>query len=268
MQLRGIASASVAARVPVDCEDIEQWVAAGRDMPRRSEGLNDPWRLSTVAHFTLMALQAHRNIVAKSAESQIDALFDHRAAALDIAPDEILALMPIWREMQSAQPHAGLPKIQVVSDLLTDLIRKADTDIGRTVSIVDPLGRSIHFASGRSASWLAAVAFPKVIRHIGLTKNLMPHFVPPLRLLRERRRFDDTLEKFLLQQAKIGSDELDRLERCIAAEVSIPRTVRSRLDRAAAFRLAFPSITGARLATALGTTPQGGSYLLRQLAAA
>ena len=268
MQLRAIAQASVAAGVPVSADDIEHWIAAGGDMPRRREGLNDPWRISTIAHFALAAQQTHRNPLAGLTHSLIDPLFDHREVALETAPHEVLELTPIWRETQRTALVGGLPNIATLADRLATLVDVTDADLGQTLTVADPFDRDIHFVPGRSASWLAAIAVPVAVNRLGLTATLMPNLVPPPRLFHVRRGSDDAMIRFWVGEAKVGSAELDRLERCLAGRGQLARTARSRVDRAALFRLAFPSITGMQLAKALGATPQGGSYLLRQLSAA
>jgi hypothetical protein len=267
MRLRAIAHASVAAGVPVEFEDVERWIATGGDMPRRREGLNDPLRLSTVAHFTLATQEAARDDLTRSASQFCKPLFDHRAIALDTAADEIVAFTPFWRACMEMASQGGAANLGEITRLLCALTESVDTGNGRSLTVSDLFGRAFHFARSQPTIWLAAICVPLVLQCFGVTSMLLPNLVPPPRVLRDCRKGTGAFDRFLVREARVGIGELDRLERCFATPGPLGKTVRSRTDRAAAYRLAFPPITGSRLAAALGTTPQGGGYLLRQLAA-
>jgi hypothetical protein len=267
MRLRAIAHASVAAGVPVEVEDVARWIATGGDMPRRREGLNDPLRLSTVAHFTLATQEAARDDLTRSASQFCKPLFDHRAIALDTAADEIVTFAPFLRACVEMVSRPGAANLDEITRLLCALTESVDTGNGRSLTVSDPFGRAFHFAKSQPTIWLATICVPLVLQRFGITATLLPNLVPTPRVLRDCRKGTAALGRFLVREARVGIAELDRLERCLATPGRLGQTVRSRTDRAAEYRLAFPPITGSGLAVALGTTPQGGSYLLRQLAA-
>lgn len=268
MRMRAIAAASVAAGIPVEFRNIETWLATGSDMPRRREGLNDPLRLSTIAHLTLAAQDLAADELTLRASNFMTPMFNHRAVAIAHAPEEILALMVAHRATLGVANQRGLPSITIIGERMTMLREAADVDLSRTFSVVDPRDRAIHFAQSTPTMWLAATAVPLAFQRLGLTNILMPNLIPSLRIMQARSWSAQGFSSFLWREVKVGAAELDRLEQKMDVDRRRARTARSRLGAAATLRMAFPSITAARLAGALGTTVQGGGYLLRQLKAA
>jgi hypothetical protein len=267
MRLRAVAQASVAAGVPVNDVDVERWFAGSDEMPRRGEGLNDPMRLATVAHLTLAAQDAGCDGLSRACANFVRAVFDHRAVALGWAPEELVMLVPLQRSMvDTVKRHTALDLGEVAA-LIQRMMDNA-VDQAQPLVVREPNGPAVYFVRSRSTSWLALSVLPLAAQHAGLTSNLIPNLVPPPRVFADPAKAESRLLAFLAREVAFGRAELDRLERGLVAFDALTRTTRSRIARAGEYRLTFPTITGERMAAALGTTAQGANYLLRRLAAA
>jgi hypothetical protein len=128
---------------------VERWTARGTDMPRRREGLNDPLRLSTIVHLTLAMHERFGDALVQSAADIIRPLLDHKAIALDIALDELLGLIPVWRMVCNAAIKTGLPDLNAVADALVVLLTAVDVECVHVIKVVALSDRSYHFATVR-----------------------------------------------------------------------------------------------------------------------
>jgi hypothetical protein len=109
---------------------------------------------------------------------------------------------------------------------------------------------------------------PRLLQRAGITSNLIPSLVPTIRFLDGGTTdFAAILSQCISEKVPDGNKALTAMERKVAGfDQLYSRTARSRLRLAAELGLALPSLSRAKLAIAVNSTPAGAGYLLKQLA--
>ena len=205
----------------------------------------------------------------------------------DIAVDQALRLSRLWRrlaEMRSWKPLADADAMRAMLEALGARGARADTEIADWLAMGhlredgpaliragrlarDWMNRPCAEPRGPDGVFLAVCLWRD--KGFGQTVPLPFWSAPELRHNRLALRVGTAwLAGFLecvADAARIGSDELARLQRADAKGSSLPGTARSRLSDALDAVLRAPVVTARGLAQKLGVSPQAALGLLRQL---
>lgn len=268
-RLEGAALAAGNAGVPTDITAIEAWVAGVGAPPRASEGLNDPIGVAAIVHFFLADLEPQRGTQHRDLRRLLHHLFDTQAQAAIWASTDLVHYGPLWRALRKAAHEPGLePTLRSVAERLTQMARLVlkTVDCASLVATL-PDGRAITFDRDHPRAWLVLAMVPTLLQRAELSANVLPSLVPQHKFLcTSAAEWEDLLAGSLQSAAPIALRTLIRMERELAQSRALyRRSARSRLAEAAELRLALPSLTRGKLAAALGATPAGAGYLLRQL---
>ena len=205
----------------------------------------------------------------------------------DVAVDQALRLARLWRrlaEMRSWKPLADTTAMREMLEALGSRGSDTEAEITDWLAAVhmrengpaliragrlarDWMNRPCAASQGPEGPFLAACLW----RDKGFGQAVALPFWSAPELYRNRlalRVGAAWLAGFLectAAAARIGSDELTRLQRAAEKGRALPRTARSRLADALDAMLRAPVVTARGLADRLGVTPQAALGLLRQL---
>lgn len=268
-RLEGAAIAACNAGVPVFASDLEAWISGSRNPPRATEGLNDPMSVAAVVYYYFMSLEQSRAPNDHAVARLLRSILDHESEARLWAGTDLVHFGPLWRALSETAVAPGLePTIPSVAKRLHEMLRLAIKAEGRRqVAATAFDGRQLILSPDDRRAWLVSLMAPRLLRRAGITRNLIPSLVPVMRFLDDRPQdITEKLHDCIRQRVRDGSKELSAMEQKIAGfALAYRRTARSRLQLAAELGLALPSLSRAKLAIAVNSTPAGAGYLKRQL---
>jgi hypothetical protein len=269
-RLEGAAIAASNAGVPVTMHDLQSWLCGIRNPPRAQEGLNDPLSVAAVIYFFFGTLD-HTHSESDAAVTRLmRSLLDIDREANMWGQDDLIRFGPLWRALldltMMAEPASS---ISAVAKRLYEMARIAAKSQGRRQLLATSFdGKQLRFVREDRQAWLISLMVPELLRRAGLTINLIPILVPTLKFLDcDAKAYEQLLFNCISKAAQSGLKSLETLERQMGTtKQKYQRTARSRLLSTAELRLVLPSLTRRKLAIALGSTPAGAAYLMRQLA--
>ncbi|MCP1471676.1 hypothetical protein J3E64_003389 [Sphingobium sp. OAS761] len=271
MRLRGASILATLAGVPIGIEALEDWICARTPPPRHSEGLDDPLSIAALFHFALSAEESGADPIARATLNMVRTLLDDRAEAALWAPDDLVRFGPVWREaetlLRAPYPSVGLApladRVLAVRAALPAMLTARD----QLVTTID--GRQLRF-EGRSfdLNWIIACHFPAALEANGLALRRLPLMVALPRLLPDNREaLEEQLQVMIVDQARSGLSELDRLERLLRA---LPEdaglTRRSHVPLFRRLNLVYPGLSRVAVARLLGISHQGATKLMERAA--
>lgn len=268
-RLDGATIAACNAGLPVTASDLEAWISGGRNPPRASEGLNDPMSVAAVVYYYFTTLEQSHAANDMAVARLLRSVLDHEAEAEIWAGTDLIHYGPVWRALSTVADAPDLePTMSSVAERMHDMARVAIKAQGRRqIAATSYDGRQFVIAQDDHRAWLVSIMVPRLLRRAGVTTNLIPSLVPGIRFLDGSvKDFASKLMECIGRQVVVGNKSLTALERKIAGfDQTNRRTARSRLRMAAELGLALPSLSRAKLAIAVKSTPAGARYLLREL---
>jgi hypothetical protein len=268
-RLEGAAIAACNAGVPVTASDFEAWISGTRNPPRAAEGLNDPLSVAAVVYYYFTTLQQTRGANDIAVARLLRSILDYDGEAHTWAETDLIHYGPLWRALTTLANAPGLkPTISSVAARMQDMARVATKAEGRRqIAATSYDGRQFVIAQDDRRAWLVSVMVPRLLRRAGITTNLIPSLVPNIRFLDGGATdFAARLRYCIRHNVPAGNRALTALERKITGfDLTYRRTTRSRLRMAAELGLALPSLSRAKLAIAVNSTPAGAGYLMKQL---
>jgi hypothetical protein len=268
-RLEGAAIAACNAGVPVTASDLEAWMSGARNPPRAAEGLNDPMSVAAVVYYYFTTLEQSHAANDAAVARLLRSILDHESEAHTWAGADLIHYGPLWRALSKLTDEPGLePRISSVAGRMHEMARVAIKAEGRRqIAATAYDGRQLVIAQDDRRAWLVSLMVPRLLRRARITNNLMPSLVPTMRFLDGGvADFEGMLQQCIAEKVSDGNKALTAMERKIAGfDYAYRRTARSRLRMAAELGLALPSLSRAKLAIAVNSTPAGAGYLLKQL---
>jgi hypothetical protein len=268
-RLEGAAIAACNAGVPVTASDLEAWMSGACNPPRATEGLNDPMSVAAVVYYYFTTFERSHASNDIAVTRLLRSILDHESEAHTWAGTDLVHYGPLWRALSKLADAPGLePTISSVAGRMHEMARVAIKAEGRRqIAATAYDGRQFVVAPDDRRAWLVSLMVPRLLRRARITTNLIPSLVPPIRFLDGTATdFAVRLQECICQKVLPGNKALTALERKVAGFDQVyRRTARSRLRMAAELGLALPSLSRAKLAIAMNSTPAGAGYLLKQL---
>jgi hypothetical protein len=271
-RISGAATIARIAGVPVDVDDIMNWICGRTPPPRHSEGLNDPLSIAALFHLSLIAQEPVTDPVAHSTLAVLRTVLDDRDACETWGRDDLVRFGLAYRQAQVAlrEPYPA-PTLLA----LAMRVQEAHSALeiapagGRTVSSIDGRQLTIEPVSFGTV-WLLACHLPQAIVSAGLATHFIPTLVGlPRYLTGTVDEIALEIERAIGRAAREGLAELDRLEHRLATlPDGLNLTRRSRLPELLRLELAYPGLRVSAIAKLLGTSLQGAAKLASQARAA
>ncbi len=262
MRLRGIALSCQNAGMPVEEDEVRDWISGCSLPPRHLVGLEDSVRVPTAADFYLRAMMVATSRKKDDSDALFRKLFDARSQAMKWADDEVEYYENLFHDLSGAvRNFRQQTSIRSVAEGVSDLLRLARVSNERDNSEPGDLGAS---ETHRPALvWLVSVFTPVLLQRSGLTENLLPQMVPNLRFLdMSANQIEQALIAMLETEVRKGNSSLAAMERSLTSVRDNLLTNRpSKTWEAAVITMVFPNIKRGRLASAINVRPQGAGYI-------
>lgn len=264
-RVSGTADIAGIAGVPVDVDDIMNWICGRTPPPRHGEGLNDPMSVVAVIHFALTAQQVPADKITDATFRVLRTLLDDRAEAELWAPDDLARFSGASRAAQGAiaAPYPS-PTLLAVAERLLEIqaaLELAPAE-GRTITTIDGR-RMLVEPRGHGTIWLVACQLPRALVASGMATQTLPSMVRLPRFLpSSAAELAHQLEREIGLLSGQGLAELDRLEcRLESIPPTLDVTKRSRLPDLLRLELAYPGVRVPAIAQLLGVSPQAAAKL-------
>ena len=271
-RVSGAATIAGIAGVPVDIDDIMNWICGRTPPPRHSEGLNDPLSIAALFHLSLVAQEPTDDQMAHLALAVLRTVLDDRDECETWGRDDLVRFGSAYRQarvaMEAPYPAPTLPAVAERLQEVHSALEIAPTG-GRTVSSIDGRQLTVEPVSFGSV-WLLACHLPQAL----VSASLAMHFIPtlvglPRYLTGTAAELALAIERAIGRAAYAGLAELDRLEnRLSLLPGDLKLTRRSRLPELLHLEMAYPGLRVPAIAKLLGISPQGAAKLASQAKAA
>jgi hypothetical protein len=267
-RVSGAATIAGIAGVPVDVDDILNWICGRTPPPRHREGLNDPLSIAALFHLSLIAQEPTTDQLAHSTLAILRTVLDDRDACETWGRDDLVRFGAAYRQAQVALrgPYPA-PTLLAVAKRVQEAhsaLEIAPAD-GRTVSSIDGRQLTVEPVSFGTV-WLLACHLPQAIVSAGLATHFIPTLVGlPRYLTGTVAEIASAIERAIGRAAHEGLAELDRLEhRLSILPEGLNLTRRSRLPELLRLELAYPGLRVPAIARLLGISLQGAAKLASQ----
>lgn len=271
-RLDGAAQLACLAGVPIDVDDLQDWIAGRSPPPRASEGLNDPISVAALFHVAISNEEGTKDAILNSTRNVLRSVLDDRTLAESYGSDDLAYFGPLWRKVREAADaplRAG--SLLDVAHRVYDLAALTETDMASGADVVTQDGRSLTLAPrGRERNWLIATSVPRILYRAGFTSRIIPSLILLPKFLPNRpERLAVTMEAAIGRSAGAAHKELGRIEREAARSLTgLSVTRRSKAPLLARLLITYPGLEAGAVARLLEITPQGARKLLATLSRA
>ena len=266
-RVSGAATIAGIAGVPVNVDDILNWICGRTPPPRHSEGLNDPLSIAALFHLSLIAQEPTTDQLAHSTLAILRTVFDDRDACETWGRDDLVRFGSAYRRARVAlrSPYPA-PTLLAVAERVKEAHSALEIAPagGRTISSIDGRQLTIEPVSF-GIVWLLACHLPQAIVSAGLATHFIPTLVGlPRYLTGTVAEIASGIEGAIGRAAHEGLAELDRLEhRLSILPEGLNLTRRSKLPELLRLELAYPGLRVPAIAR-LGVSLQGAAKLASQ----